>query len=295
MSVNLSAAVDFVTTHARVLDRHRFAILLGEGDPAQVAAGLDAYRNPDGGYGWGLEPDLRGPESQPGAALHAFEAFAEMGSATTPRAVQLCDWLAGISLADGGMPFALPISRPAGTAPWWVNADPSVSSLQISAAAVSTAALAARHDPAVAAHPWYRGAVDYCLREIGALDGPPHAIVLKFAIDVLDAVHDTHPDAAGLLEHLAGFVPADGRVAVEGGTADEAMRPLDFAPLPGRPSRALFARDVVEADLDALMAEQQPDGGWPVVYATASPQAALEWRGILTVRAIAVLRAAGRI
>jgi hypothetical protein len=73
------------------------------------------------------------------------------------------------------------------------------------------------------------------------------------------------------------------------------MRPLDFAPLPGRPSRALFAREVVEADLEALMAEQQPDGGWPVVYATASPQAALEWRGILTERAIAVLRAAGRI
>ena len=42
--------------------------------------------DPDGGYGWGLEGDLRSPESQPAAALHAFEVFEEVAPATTPRA-----------------------------------------------------------------------------------------------------------------------------------------------------------------------------------------------------------------
>jgi hypothetical protein len=73
MSIDLPAATSFVTTHARILDRRRLRLLLGDGDPEGVLAALDAYRNLDGGFGWGLEPDLRSAESQPAAGLHAFE------------------------------------------------------------------------------------------------------------------------------------------------------------------------------------------------------------------------------
>ena len=45
-----------------------------------MLAAVEAYRNPDGGYGWGLEPDLRSRTSQPGGALHALEAFADAGT-----------------------------------------------------------------------------------------------------------------------------------------------------------------------------------------------------------------------
>lgn len=48
---------------------------LYDAPPDGALAALSAYRNPDGGYGWGLEADLRARESQPGAALHAFEVF----------------------------------------------------------------------------------------------------------------------------------------------------------------------------------------------------------------------------
>jgi hypothetical protein len=100
-----------MATHARVLDRRRFRLLMGEADPSTALAALDAYRNPDGGYGWGLEPDLRSPESQPGAALHAFEVFEDIAPATAPQAVALCDWLMSVSLPDGGLPFALPVTN----------------------------------------------------------------------------------------------------------------------------------------------------------------------------------------
>jgi hypothetical protein len=37
-----------------------------DGDATDGAlAALDAYRNADGGFGWGLEPDVRAPGSQP--------------------------------------------------------------------------------------------------------------------------------------------------------------------------------------------------------------------------------------
>jgi len=68
MTTSLSAANSFMATHGRLLDRRRFQLLLGDNNPDTVQAALDAHRNPDGGYGWGLEPDLRAAESQPGAA-----------------------------------------------------------------------------------------------------------------------------------------------------------------------------------------------------------------------------------
>ncbi len=115
MTIDISAARDFMATHARVLDRRRFELLDGGGDPAGALAALDGYGNPDGGYGWGLEGDLRSPESQPAAALHAFEVFADIAPATTPRAVALCDWLNAVTLPDGGLPMALPMGVTAGS------------------------------------------------------------------------------------------------------------------------------------------------------------------------------------
>jgi len=130
---DLDAAAEFITTHARTLDRRRFERLLGHPDSDGVIAALTAYQNPDNGFGWGLEPDLRSRTSQPAAALHAFETIAEVGPTTTPFAVALCDWLETIALPDGGLPFALPIDDPVGCAPFWVQADPTASSLQITA------------------------------------------------------------------------------------------------------------------------------------------------------------------
>jgi hypothetical protein len=71
MSIDLPAAVAFLATHGRVLDRRRLELLVHGGDPTAVLAALDGYRNLDGGYGWGPEPDLRSPESQPAGAIHA--------------------------------------------------------------------------------------------------------------------------------------------------------------------------------------------------------------------------------
>jgi hypothetical protein len=276
--MDVMKAKSFMATHARVLDRHRFRLLIGEGDPEATLAALEAYRNPDGGYGWGLEPDLRAGESQPGGALHAFEVFED---APSPRAVELCDWLESVTLPDGGLPFALPIADPAGCAPWWASADPSESSQQIT----SVVAAAAHRVPMVAGHPWLVRATEYCRSAIAALEEMPHALVLAFAVRFLDTLGDKE-----LLAELARFVPADGRVHVEGGTETEYMRPLDFAPEPDGPARALFDPTVVRADLERLAGLQQEDGGWPVEYAGFSAQSPLEWRGMLTIRAIQILR-----
>jgi hypothetical protein len=294
MTVDLNAARSFMAAHARQLDRRRFDLLLGENDAEPVLTALEAYRNSDGGYGWGLEPDLRAPESQPGGALHAFEAIAEAAPAVSPRSVELCDWLARVTLPDGGLPFALPVADPAATAPFWANADPATSSLQITAYVAGTAHLVALHDPAVAGHPWLQRATDYCIATVEALDETPFAIALAATVRFLDAAHRARPEAAGLIEQLRRFIPPDGRVPVAGGSEGEAMRALDFAPRAGGPARSLFAPELIESELRALAGEQQGDGGWKVDFRSYSPAAELEWRGHATVRAIELLRAAPR-
>nr|WP_042191760.1 hypothetical protein [Kibdelosporangium sp. MJ126-NF4]CEL20275.1 hypothetical protein [Kibdelosporangium sp. MJ126-NF4]CTQ97501.1 hypothetical protein [Kibdelosporangium sp. MJ126-NF4] len=289
MTADIAKATSFMATHARVLDRRRFELLMGMTDAESVLAAVDAYRNPDGGYGWGLEADLRAPESQPGGALHALEVFAEVDT-VTPRAVALCDWLGTISLPDGGVPFALPVTDPTGCAPFWLQADPGVSALQSTAFVTATALRVARFDPAVAGHPWLRDAVAYCFREIEAIREQPFAIELCFAVHMLDAAHGLYPEAAALLDHIGKFVPADGLAPVAGGKDGETLRALDFSPLPDTPSRRLFTRDVIVDELRRLADAQQQDGGWTVDFASYSPAAELEWRGYKTVSAVSVLR-----
>src|ERR671922_2946318 len=88
----------FIAAHARLLDRRRMELAVGDGDPEATLAVLAGYRNPDGGFGWALEPDSRAPAGQPVAALHAFEVFEEIAPRTSPMAVGLLDWLDAIAL-----------------------------------------------------------------------------------------------------------------------------------------------------------------------------------------------------
>jgi hypothetical protein len=286
--MNIEKASVFMTTHARIIDRRRFDLVTGRGGPDAVLSALAAYRNDDGGYGWALEPDLRSPESQPAGALHAFEAFAEAGR-PHDHALALCDWLASASLPDGGLPFALPVTDPTGTAPLWYDADSTRSSLLITAAIAHHAHRYSRNDPRAGEHPWTVRATDYCMREIARADGPMHAIELRFSLWLLDSLVGVRPDAAAELRRLAEQIPEDGVLAVEGGIEGEAMHPLDLSPEPGRPLRDLLPANAIKADLDRLTALQHDDGGWDVDFMTHSAAGALEWRGYETVRAVQIL------
>jgi hypothetical protein len=276
VNIDLPAAVSFMATHGRILDRRRLQLLRGESDADAVLAALDGYRNSDGGYGWGLEPDLRSAESQPTAGMHAFEVLGEVAPATTSHAVKLCDWLDRHSRPDGGLPFALAVEDPTGCAPFWAQADPTTSSLMMTAQVAARAHVVARHDRAVADHPWLATATQWCLDAIRTVDTAPHAYELLFALQFLDAAADVVPEAGALLDHLGRYIPADGSLPVEGGAENETLHPLDVAPDSGRPVRSLFAAGVIAADLERLEGRQQSDGGWAVDFVSFSPAASLE-------------------
>jgi hypothetical protein len=287
--IDLDPTLDFIASNARLLDRRRMELAVGRGDPEATLAVLAGYRNPDGGFGWGLEPDARAPAGQPVAALHAFEVFEEVAPVTSPMAVGLLDWLDAIALPGGAVPFALPGGAYAGSAPMWASADTTSPSLHMTAVVLGIAHRVARHDPHVAAHPWLQRATGWATGEIAKLDAPTQAIEFRYVLGLLDAL-----DARDELQRLGRHLPADATMPVAGGKPDEAMRPLDFAPEPGRPLRDLIDPQAIERDLDRLEAERHEDGGWDVDWQHWSPAGRLDWRGWATVRAVHILRANGR-
>ncbi|HLY32861.1 MAG TPA: hypothetical protein VKQ36_17690, partial [Ktedonobacterales bacterium] len=63
-SPHLPKATEFTWSIARLLERRRFAYLFLDGERQAVLDALRPYQNPDGGFGNGLEPDIRAPVSQ---------------------------------------------------------------------------------------------------------------------------------------------------------------------------------------------------------------------------------------
>jgi hypothetical protein len=293
MDIDMAGAVAFMASHARLLERRRLAFLLGQGAAEEVLSALVAYRNSDGGFGWGLEPDLRSAESQPVGALHAFEMIAEIGpgNGATELSWALCDWLGAVTLPDGGLPFALPLTEATGSAPWWEEVDSTVSSLHLTSAVAAVAHQVARQHPGVRGHAWLTRASRYCAERIARLDRSANALELRYVLWFLDAAYDVVRGAPGELQRLGEMVPADGVMAVEGGVDGEALRPLDFSPFPGRPLRRLVDPEAVGKDLERLAGGQQDDGGWAVDFASPTEAGALEWRGYATVSAIKTLLA----
>jgi hypothetical protein len=293
--IDIAKASEFMRTNARLLDRRRFELLFASGSAEAVLAALSAYANRDGGFGYGLEPDLRSASSQPGGALHAFEVLQDIAPETSSLGVRLCDWLDSVSFDDGSLPFAFAIEDGGGSAPFWVNADRSEPSLFITTAVAGVAHRVAEGDPAVAAHPWLESVTEYCLTAIAATKDPPFAIAFRFILQFLDAIHDKRSEAPGELARLGAMLPESGTLPVVGGSEGEKLTPLDISGVPDRPLRDLFPPKAVSEDLDDLAAGQSSDGGWEVDFASYSPQASLEWRGYRTVWALSLLRANGRL
>src|SRR2546425_1321533 len=100
--VDLGAAADFIWRNARVLERQVFAALFLGGDMMRALEALRPYQNKDGGFGNGLEPDLRGPVSQLLPTEFAFRTLDQVGAIEETMIRRACDYLQTITTSDGG-------------------------------------------------------------------------------------------------------------------------------------------------------------------------------------------------
>jgi hypothetical protein len=282
----LDAAERIVWLSGRLLDRHRFAHQFRGGDRAPVLAALRPYQNPDGGFGNALEPDLRGPVSQPQHVEIALRVLDELGAFDDPMVGAACDYLTTITTADGGVPFVLPSVRAYPHAFWWDTGDDPAASLNPTAA---IAGLLHRHG---VRHPWLEPATAYCWRQIEQLQ-ETGTYEMRCVLLFLEHVPD-RGRAEVALERVGPKLLEQGLVALDPGAEGQAFSPLEYAPSPGSIGRRLFADGVVEAHLDAMVDAQGEDGGWPVGWPVWTPATGPEWRSWVTIGSLRLLRAYGR-
>jgi hypothetical protein len=283
MSIDRSAAENFIWSTARLVDRHRYALLFADGPAEPVLEALRGYRNPDGGFGHALEPDLRCPSSQPAPTLYALEMLNEAGAAGSELARGARAWIASVAESHGGIPMVLPGFESYPHSPWMVPEPGSFLTLALAAVL---------HSGGVRDDKWLARATDWCWSSIETAE-QPGGYWLEFACRFLDAVPDDQR-ARAAIDSLAtridtsAFTPA-------GGVEGEKLRPLDISPRPGSRSRRLFSQEQIETHLDAVEAEQQEDGGWMFDWLAWSPAQTNDWRGTITIRALTWLCDNGRL
>lgn len=298
-------AEHFVWLTARVLEQRRFAhhftagVSGGDGRRTAdaVEAALTAYGTADGGFGHGLEPDLRGPVSQPLHAGHALRVLDSIGRCGGQRADRVCRYLTSVSTPEGALPAIHPSQRGYPSAPFVPIVDDPPGELLATGPVVG---LLHRND---VWHAWLFRATDFCWAAVESLE-KTHPYEVQAAVAFLDGVPDrprarTAADRLGRLvreQRLAALDPSDldAYPVASGYAPGEHHFAHDFARTPESLARAWFTDDEMRSSLDFLEQEQQEDGGWPVRWRQWAPGTALESRPIVTIEALLTLRAYGR-
>ena len=292
-SPDIQAAERFLAANARVLEKRRFERLFAGGEAAPVRDAVAAYRNRDGGFGQALEPDTRCPGSQPLATDFALRALLDTDAWDAALAEGASSWLAATAPAGGGAVFVNESVKGWPHAPWMVPEDGEPASLTCTGLLAGTLYAAAPRHAAPEADPWLQQATGLIWSRIDALTtSNPYEI--RGLLWFLDNVPDRERAQAAVAK-IGPMIFDQEMVALDPATPGEVHFPLDFAPLPSSIARPLFDPPVIEANLDHLAAAQLDDGGWMFNWMAWSPAAERDWRGHVTVDALRVLRANGRL
>jgi hypothetical protein len=298
-----SAAQDrariFIKTHARPLERARYAYRFEAGSAQAVLDALAAFQNPDGGFGRALEPDLRLPDSSALATTTALQILRELGVESDHALVQgAMRYLLSIYDADHQIwPIIPPNVDDAPHAPWWVyqpdplvhrsNPRPEIAGYCVQYADLVPAELRDTLLESVLAHfetlPDKMDAQDdlLCYVRLAESEGLPAAIrdsLITKLTTMIDASVSRDPAA------WSGYV----------------MRPLKAVQRPDSPFAAVLG-DALVQNLDYEITHQGEDGAWwpywswGEMHAEVWPVAAQEWKGVLTLDMLRTLRNFGRL
>jgi hypothetical protein len=284
----LDLARVFLRKNARLLDQLRFEYLFEKGSAGPALRALSAYQNTDGGFGHALEPDLRGVESEPVPVWTALGVLDEVKTMRGPILTAVLRYVARAEVAGGGLPFVFPAASRSPHAPWWETAPG-----RVRGSLNPTAGIAAYLFKNRIRSAWLNRASAWCWGQIDQLrEANP------YELRVVLAFLDWSPDrrrSEETLERLRRLIRTPKVVELDASKESEAFRPLDFAPTPGLLSSSLFSEKEISDNLDKIVRDQRPDGGWGVNFPIWTPITRFEWEGCQTVEMLKVLRANGRL
>jgi hypothetical protein len=275
-------AREFVRRDGRLVERRLFATLFEGADPAGVVDALRGYQNADGGFGHGLEPDKRCPDSLAIDGEAALQNLVAAGTMDDEMVRRLCDWLQTAAAPDGSVALASAVMEPYPRAEHWTDwaYQPGLN---------PTAGLAGLLSALGTEHPWLTRATDFCWSAL-AEGFPEDAHAMHESLVFLEHVPD-RSRADEVATRIADWLPKLSYYRADAADPAYGVTPLHFAPTPDSPWRRLFDDKQIESHLDRLRRDQQPDGGWALTWEPPGAAATLEYRGVETVRALRVLTA----
>jgi len=276
MRASFERAREFVYRTGRVLERRLFATLFEGAAPDGVVAAVLAYRNEDGGFGHGLEPDKLAPESQPLDVQVALETVDAAGAREPGMARDAADFLDSVAQADGLVPIVLASVLRYPRANHWdqLQAEPDL-------------------NPAIA--------IAGYMHELGVqhrwLQRVTATIFERIERDPLDDTHAIHaalpfaryaPGGEQIVPRLREALPRSRWFLRDPDAGGYGLPPTKFP-------REWFDDALYDAHLDRLQADQQEDGGWPIIWEPPGPAAVCAWRAIWTIDALRTLDTNGRL
>ena len=284
---NFQKARDFILTNARMIERRLFEFHFAKGDVNGVFHAVYAYRNPDGGFGYGMEPDTASPESQPLFSLMALETLDEVGYLT--KEIILKDFMPyfeSITTEKGGIPWMF---RPKSNYP----CEEHFKTVKEWAALSTTAPLLGILEKYKIDIPWMKKAEQFVWNEFGRIKDkhifcylcvPRWLTFLKYT--------KNQNKAKKTISNLKNWIMVDGIICKnksdDGWGLYGKPHSLNYATSSKSLLYALFTKETIESDINELINRQKDDGRWDTWYGI-SQGTKLEWAGIQTLWALKTL------
>jgi hypothetical protein len=307
-------AARFLRDYARPLEAALFAFRFEDGNPADVRRALTSFRNEDGGFGRGLEPDVRTSASSPYLTGLALDTLREIDTGRDdPLVTGAVDYLVSTLDTRAGVWPALPReAQEAPHAPWWSDGGPppftslaeTFDGFRIIPRARIVDGLA--WFEATGSRSQFAGVIDDTLATIAAATPALLSSGTAFPDAARLASNEAIPEAdrKPALDTLRRLLPE----VVEGDPAawsSYCPSPVSILPEPSdlakNDSGQLDMAQLTAAHLDYLIDSQAPDGSWYPrwdwggSYPDAFQAARREWQGVVTLETLTSLAAYGRV
>ena len=252
-----------------------------------------AYRNPDGGFGHGMEPDTASPESQPLFSIMALETLDEIGCLN--KEIILDDFMPyfeSITTDKGGIPWML---RPKSNYPCAEH----FKTVKEWAALSTTAPLLGILEKYQIDIPWMQKAEEFVWGEFERIKERHvfcHLCVPRWLTFLTNT--KSSDKAQGTIKNLKNWILTDGVICKD--KSDEGWglygkpHSLNYAQSTESILYSLFDKETVESDLNELIKRQKEDGRWDTWYGI-SEGTKLEWAGIQTLWTLKTLKNYRRI
>ena len=290
---NFNRARDFILTNARMIERRLFQFYFENDNPHGVFHAVYAYRNSDGGFGHGMEPDTASPESQPLFSIMALETLDEVGRLT--KEIILNDFMPyfdGVTTEKGGIPWMF---RPKSNYP----CEGHFKTVREWAALSTTAPLLGILEKYKTNIPWMQKAEEFVWSEFERIKEKHVFCYLCVPRWLTFLEHTRSQDKAKkTINDLKNWITNKGIICED--KADEGWglygkpNSLNYASSTQSILYSLFDKETIESDLKELINRQKKDGRWDTWYGI-SEGTKLEWAGIQTLWSLKTLKNYDRI